>query len=126
MNNLLAQATSFFLQCRGEKTYYGSTESICTFQDLLDLGYRLIQFAILVFTPLVVVLACIYGSFLIMTWGYDPNNLKTGKDIITSALIGLAVTWGAWAIVNTFFYIFGITLPCGAVWYTISSAANCT
>lgn len=125
MNNLLAQASSFFLQCRGEKTYFGSTESICTFQDLLDLGYRLIQFAILVFTPLVVVMACIYGSFLIMTYGTNAGNLKKGKEVITAAIIGLVITWSAWAIVNTFFYIFNITLPCGAVWYTISSAAGC-
>lgn len=125
MQNLLAQASSFFLQCHGAKTYYGSTESICTFQDLLDLGYRLIQFAVIVFTPLVVVAACVYGSFLIMTYGYEPKNLQTGKTVITRALVGLAITWSAWAIVNTFFYIFNITLPCGATWYTISSAAGC-
>lgn len=124
MNSLLAQATSFFLQCNGEKKYYGSNESICTFQDLLDLLYRLLQFAIVVLSPLVVILACIYGSFLIMTYGQDPKNLQKGKTVITRAVIGLVITWSAWAIINTFFYIFGITLPCGAVWYAISPACN--
>ncbi len=125
MNNLLAQATSFFLQCSGAKKYYGSTESVCTFQDLLDLGYRVLQFAILVFTPAVVILTCIYGSVLIMTYGYNPKNLEAGKSAIWNAVIGLVITWSAWAIVNTFFYIFNIKLPCGAVWYAVSSAAGC-
>jgi len=124
MNNLLAQATSFFIQCHGAKKYFGSDESICTFQDLLDLGYRMLQFTIVVFTPLVVVLACIYGSILVMTYGYQPKNLEKGKAVITNAVIGLAITWGAWAIVNTVFYIFNIKLPCGAVWYTISPVCH--
>lgn len=124
MNNFLAQASSFFLQCHGDKKYYGSKESVCTFQDLLDLGYRIIHFALFVLSPAVVVFACVYGSFLIMTYGTNPNNLKRGQDIITSALIGLAITWGAWIIVNTFFYLFGITLPCGATWHTITPVCN--
>lgn len=119
-NNLLAQATSFFLQCKGDKKYFGSQESICTFQDLLDLGYRVLHFAIFVMAPSVVVFACVYGAFLVMTYGTNANNLKKGKDIIGSALIGLVVVWSAWIIVNTFFYLFGITLPCGATWHTIS------
>jgi hypothetical protein len=120
MNNLLAQATSFFLRCNGPKKYYGSNESICTFQDLLDLLYRLVHFAVMALAPIVVIFACVYGSFLVMTYGYDANNLKRGKTIITSAIIGLVITWSAWAIVNTFFYVFNIKLPCGAVWYSIT------
>lgn len=120
MNNFLAQATSFFLQCRGAKKYYGSNESICTFQDLLDLGYRVIHFTIFILTPAIVIFACVYGSILVILYGQNPDNLKKGKEVITSALIGLVIVWSAWIIVNTFFYLFDITLPCNAVWYTIS------
>ncbi len=119
-NNLLAQATSFFLQCTGDKKYFGSQESICTFQDLLDLGYRVLHFAIFVMAPSVVVIACVYGAFLVMTYGTNASNLKKGREIISSALIGLVIVWSAWIIVNTFFYLFGITLPCGATWHAIS------
>ena len=122
MNNFLAQATSFFLQCKGDKTYYGSSESVCTLQDLLDLGYRVIHFAIFILTPAVVIFACIYGSFLIMTYGTNASNLKKGQEVIQNALIGLVIVWSAWIIVNTFFYLFNITLPCGATWHTISPA----
>lgn len=118
--NLLAQATSFFLQCKGDKKYYGSDESICTFQDLLDLGYRIIHFAIFTLAPFIVVLACVYGAFLVMTSGANPALLNRGKGVIGNALIGLVIVWSAWIIVNTFFYLFGITLPCNATWHTIS------
>jgi Type IV secretion system pilin len=118
--NLLAQATSFFLQCKGDKKYYGSNESICTFQDLLDLGYRVLHFTIFTLAPTIVVFACVYGAFRVMTSAGNPAVLKNGKDVIGSALIGLIIVWSAWIIVNTFFYLFGITLPCNATWHTIS------
>lgn len=85
MNNLLAQATSFFLQCKGDKKYFGSNESICTFQDLLDLLYRIIHFALFMLTPAIVIFACVYGSFLIMTYGTNPKNLQQGKTVIARA-----------------------------------------
>lgn len=124
MDKLLAQATSLFVQCNGPKKYYGSDESICTFQDFLDLLYRLLHLSITVLAPLIVVTACVYGSFLVMLYGQDPKNLQKGKAVITNAVIGLVIVWGAWAAVNTFFYIFNITLPCGAVWYSITPSCR--
>lgn len=125
MNDLLAQATSFFIQCNGPKKYYGSNESICTVQDFLDLLYRVLHLSITVLAPLIVVFACVYGSFLVILYGQDPKNLQKGKTVITNAVIGLVIVWSAWAIINTFFAIFNITLPCGAVWYSITPASNC-
>ena len=125
MNNLLAQASSLFIRCSGAKKYYGSDESICTLQDFLDLLYRLLHLSITVLAPLVVVAACVYGSFLVILYGQDPKNLQKGKAVITNAVVGLLIVWGAWAIINTFFYIFEIQLPCGAVWYSITPASNC-
>lgn len=123
MNNLLAQATSFFIQCNGPKKYYGSgEESICTLQDFLNLLYRILNLSVTVLAPLIVVAACVYGSFLIILYGQNPGNLQTGKTVITSAVVGLLIVWGAWATINTFFYVFNITLPCGAKWYSITSS----
>lgn len=131
MNNLLAQATSFFIQCHGKKKYYGSVtqlnpsgESICTLQDFLDLLYRILHLSITVIAPLTVVAACVYGSFLVILYGQDPKNLQKGKGVITNAVIGLVIVWSAWAIINTFFSVFNIKLPCGAVWYSITPSCQ--
>jgi hypothetical protein len=124
MNSLLAQATSFFIQCNGDKKYYGSEESICTFGDFLDLLYRILHLSITVLAPLTVVAACMYGSFLVILYGQDPKNLQKGKAVITNAVVGLLIVWGAWAALNTFFYVFNITLPCGAVWYSITPSCQ--
>ncbi len=124
MDNLLAQATSFFLQCKGDKKYYGSNESICTLQDFLDLLYRILHLSITVLAPLIVVFACVYGSFLVMLYAEDPKNLQKGKTVITRAVIGLVIVWSALAIVNTFFSVLNITLPCGAVWYSITPSCQ--
>ncbi len=124
MENLLAQATSFFIQCNGPKKYFGSNESICTLQDFLDLLYRILHLSITVIAPLTVVAACVYGSFLVMLYAQDPKNLQKGKAVITNAIIGLVIVWSAWAILNTFFAVFDITLPCGAVWYSITPSCQ--
>ncbi len=125
-NWLLAQANSFATQyCTGTfpTTMSGRpavSETLCTAQDLINLSYSALRFVIMVFTPAVVVFTMLYGAILVTLYGLNPSNLAKGKKIILNAFVGLAIVWGAWAIVNTFFYVFGITLPCNANWYEIT------
>lgn len=120
---LLAKAQSVFgYSCTGGaegKMIAG--EPACTMQDLINLMYVVIRFVVVTMVPFLVVAAIVYGAFLIMTSGPNPQRLAEGKGVLWNAVIGLVIVWGAWAIVNTVFYVFGIQLPCGALWHQITA-----
>lgn len=123
MHSLLAQFQSLFdasKNCTGRFSTM-SGEPLCTFQDLIDFIYRIVHFAVVVLAPLAVVVVIVYGAFLIMVSGPNPSLLIKGKAAIGDAVLGLLIVWGAWAIVNTMFYLFGFALPCGAAWYEIKT-----
>ena len=130
MNWLLAQASSFAEEyCTGSfpTTLSGRpavAEKLCTVGDLINLSYRALHFAVMVFAPAVVAIMAVYGAILVTLYGMNPSNLQKGKKIIFDAVIGLIIVWSAWTIVNTFFYILGVTLPCGGAWYTISTCSS--
>jgi hypothetical protein len=52
---------------------------------------------------LIVLVMLIWGAFLMMTSAGSQSKYDEGKKKITSAVIGLAITLAAWAIVNTAF-----------------------
>lgn len=123
MYSLLAQFQSLFdasKNCTGTfSTMPG--EPLCTFQDFINFMYRVVHFAVVVLAPLAVAVAIAYGSFLIMLYGANPDFYAKGKSAMYDAVLGLLIVWGAWAIVNTVFYLFGFSLPCGAAWYEIKT-----
>lgn len=49
--------------------------------------------------PLAVIFI-IWGGFVIMTAGGSADKVRKGKEIITIAVIGLAITLGAWLILT--------------------------
>lgn len=97
------------------------SENLCTVNDLIRLAYQALHFVVLFLTPAFVVFAMGYGAVLISLYGTNPSNLKKGQEVIYNAVWGLLIVWGAWTIVNTFFVVLGIRLPCGASWYSIST-----
>lgn len=120
---LLAKAQSVFgYTCTGgaeRKMIAG--EPLCTLQDLINIIYIVLHFAVAKLVPFLVVAAIVWGAFIIMTAGSNPNRLTEGRGVMGNAIVGLVIVWGAWAIINTVFYLFGIQLPCGALWYQITT-----
>lgn len=96
-------------------------EPLCALQDLINIIYIILHFAVAKLVPLLVVAAIVWGAFLIMLYGTNQNYLKEGRDIIWNAVVGLVIVWSAWVIINTVFYLFHIQLPCGALWYQITT-----
>lgn len=122
MYSLIAQIQSLFNEARDcTGTFTRISGTLCTFQDFLNFIYNLVQFAVVVLAPAATIAVITYGAFQIMFYGANnPDGVKKGKAAIVDAVLGLLVVWGAWAIVNTTFYIFNIQLPCGAHWYEIT------
>ncbi len=72
----------------------------CTACDLLVLGQNIID-AINFAAVLIAVGLIVWGGVVLLTSGGNTNAVKNGKNIMTSALIGLAIVLCAWLIVNT-------------------------
>ncbi len=67
---------------------------------LSDLVRNLFNFAFTI-APILAGLVIIYGGFRIMTAAGSPEALRSGREAITAAIIGLVIVFGAWLIVDT-------------------------
>lgn len=47
----------------------------------------------------------IYGAIVIMTAGGSQERVTTGKKMITTAAIGVALVLAAWLIINTVYFV---------------------
>ena len=66
--------------------------------------------AIRIFTGIsgsIALLMFIYGGFLWLTSGGSPEKIKKGKDVFVWSVIGLAIIFGSYAILNTLFGAIG-------------------
>ena len=77
-------------------------KNICGFCDMILVGMNVIDI-LMEAAVIIVAIMMIWGGFLMMTSAGSESKYKEGKQKITSAVIGLAVTLAAWAIVNTLF-----------------------
>lgn len=89
------------LPCVGAKCV-----SICQMiklgQNVIWLGISIVVFAI---APVLIA----WCGILVLTAGGAEEWMKQGKKVVTSSLIGMALALGAFLIVNTFFFLLGIT-----------------
>ena len=73
----------------------------CTFTDLLNLANVVIRFALFnIALPLVTALVVFLGIKLIISRG-KPGEFAQARKQLTNTLIGLAIAFGAWIIVDT-------------------------
>ena len=70
-------------------------------------------------TPLAVIALIVGGIFIMISAG-NPNLLGNGKKILYAAIIGLALVWGSWLIIDFILHTIGydqswssIQLYCG-------------
>ncbi|MFA5087032.1 MAG: pilin [Candidatus Paceibacterota bacterium] len=79
----------------------------CDFAALFCLVQRVINFILFQLIPPLAVLWCAYAGFIMMTSAGDPAKFKSGKDMITYAVIGLLVAYSAWLLVYWFVSFIG-------------------
>lgn len=102
------------IPCLGQNGLMPDTYDYC---GLLQLGQNLINF-MLTMTPIIAVAVIVYGGFRIMTSGGSPEGLEAGYDMIKTAVIGLAIVFGAWLIVSTILHFLGANNA--STWFTVS------
>jgi len=77
-----------------------ATLSPFTSADIPSLIGNILRVA-LGFTGVVALIMIIYGGFLWLTSGGNADRVKKGRDTLVWAILGLALIFGAYAIVNT-------------------------
>lgn len=78
--------------------------NICTGCDIIKLISNIVTFLFTVAIPLAVVMI-VYGGIRMIVAGGSEERVKSARQIITSAVIGLVIALAAWSIVNTTLHI---------------------
>lgn len=102
-------ATPVFAQDEGGLVRCGNTDEvddICTYNDLVDTVERVVFAALMYIAIPGAVIVIIIGGFNMIFSGGNESKFNNGKKIIQAAIIGLALAFGAWLIVETILNIF--------------------
>ncbi len=88
----------------GEEEHEGMPCQFChffvMFRGILDFILKLVI--------VIGVLMLTIGGFMFLFAGGSPKTLDLAKRILTSTVIGLAIIFGAWLIINTIFMAIGV------------------
>ncbi len=98
---------SSFSQAAGLVPCGGNEEPACKFCHFFIMFQNIIDF-VLQLVAIIGVLMLVVGGVMFFFGGTSPNMLSKGKEVIKSTLIGLAIIFGAWLIINTFFTFIGV------------------
>ena len=111
-NFALAQSFSIFNESRDCKS------GICNLCDLLVIIQNTVNYTLLLLIPIAAIFI-IYGGYQIMTAGANPNGIKAGRSTMLTTVVGVAIVFGAWLIVNTVITYLAVGYF-QAPWYKIS------
>ncbi|TSC59730.1 MAG: hypothetical protein LiPW15_750 [Parcubacteria group bacterium LiPW_15] len=90
----------------------GSALPQCTsFCDLLVTGQNIVKMAMTIAIYIIAPLFLIWGGVRIMLARGNATEVSDARKMLLSTVIGIAITVGAFIIVNTFFSLIGWTFP---------------
>ena len=102
--NAVAKLLGLATNCKEEvEQQTGVFVEICEAPDLREVVLKLIQVA-LGFTSLIALIFMLYGGFMWVTAGGNPERVKKGRDILIWAGIGIVAVMFAWGIVTYIIY----------------------
>ncbi|MDO8558936.1 MAG: hypothetical protein Q7R84_01255 [bacterium] len=98
----------------------GTAKADCEFCDIFVMSSGILGWIFKFIVPTVATLMFIIGGVLFIFAGAKAEMFNKAKSIITAAVIGLLIIFGAWIIVNTVFDKIGVVeLGSGWKWYDI-------
>lgn len=90
----------------------------CTLCNLLAVIQKAVKYFLLLLIP-VAAIVIIYGGFQIMFAGASPSGIAKGRSTIYAAIIGIAIAFGSWLIVNEVITFLANGKPSGTPWNEI-------
>lgn len=94
----------------------GGPNCPCRLCDLFVMASRIVNDILFKIVPALAALMIAIGGLLYVTAfmgiggekGKGPEGLSKAKKLIMSVIIGLVIVYGAWLLVNTFFWAIGV------------------
>ena len=98
----------------------GTSKPNCQLCDLFVMFKNIVNFIIFdIVPPLAALIIAIGGFIWIFSMG-EPDKIERAKKLFLAVGLGLLIIYGAWAIINTFFWALGVTVWEGwGNWWTI-------
>jgi len=98
--SLLAVIVAPLIASAAIVTCGNTAETPCTLQDFLGMFDKIYNFIVIDLATPLAVIAVIVGGVFIMASAGNPNAMATGKKILWSGIIGIALAWGSYAIIK--------------------------
>lgn len=96
----------------------------CNFCEAADLTARGIDFLLFtVLTPLAIIAFLVAGGYFLFG-GANPNNHKTGNEILRKTIYGILIAYAGWIIINTILMQF-IDEGSGIIWTPWNQRPEC-
>jgi len=93
----------------------------CQICHLFVMMNDILQFVLIKIIPPIATLVFIIIGIMFYMAGVSPEKSKQGKTILTSAVIGLALIYGSWLILNSVLTQMGVTQWTGLTnWFQIT------
>ncbi len=80
----------------------------CTLCHFFEMLGNIVNFIYIIAVPIAVLMITIGGILMSFTYinpGAGGEPLTRAREIFKSVAIGLLIIWGAWLVINLFFYI---------------------
>ena len=81
----------------------GKGQAPCTLNDLIGTNgivQKIVDIILKQIVPALATIFLIIGGLMLLTSGGSPERVNLGKKIVFSAIIGLVLSLGAWAIIK--------------------------
>lgn len=79
----------------------------CTFDHLVAMVKTIIDFVLYKIVPLIAAITIVIAAINLMTSAGNPEKLEGAKKTLIWIVLGLAVAYGAWALVSGFVSMLG-------------------
>jgi hypothetical protein len=97
----------------------GTAKPTCQLCDLFVMFQKIVNFIIFdIVPPLAALMVAIGGFMWIFAMG-EAAKIDQSKKLFMGVGWGLIIIYGAWVIINTFFWVIGATVWEGGKWWVI-------
>lgn len=86
----------------------GQEGNPCELCDIFTLLDNILDFIFFQLVPPIAVLAIVIGGVYFFMAGGDPAKLGKAQGVLTAVVIGLAIVYGSWLLINSFFLAIGL------------------
>lgn len=95
---VLAAASGGLVPCGG------IGQGFCSFCDLFKLIGNVFQFIVGTVVPIIAVAMAVWGGYKILTAGFNPDQIKSARQMLYNTFIGLIIVYGSFVAVS---YVIG-------------------